>query len=63
MFESQPKEGFTNKKDFNIAHAFILLEKLEQQADGIKNAELPPDVELQLTRLLLLVLERRSEAL
>jgi hypothetical protein len=60
MFEARvnPKEG--SPQAVNIEYAFKLLERIEQKANGLKGIELPPDVDVQLARLLLKVLEHRE---
>lgn len=59
MYDPRPNQVAGG--DPNVRYAFSLLEKIEQKANGIKDAELPPDVDVQLCRLLLKVLERRSD--
>ncbi|PKD43776.1 hypothetical protein [Rhodohalobacter barkolensis] len=54
-----PKKG--SSQSINIDYAFKLLERIESKASEIKESELPEDVEVQLTRLLLKVLERREQ--
>lgn len=60
MFEPRPNNQAGEAGDPNVRYAFSLLEKIEQKANEIEDAELPPDVDVQLCRLLLKVLERRS---
>lgn len=51
--EESPEYG-----SFLTALSFI--EKVEQQADALKDTPLPPDLELRLARLLVRLLERRN---
>jgi transcriptional regulator with XRE-family HTH domain len=61
MFEPRRNiDGEQNGSDPNLQMAFSLIEKIEQQAASLKDVELPADVELQLARLLVKVLERRK---
>jgi hypothetical protein len=61
MFEPRRNNsGEQNGSDPNLQMAFSLIEKIEHQAASLKDVELPADVELQLARLLVKVLERRK---
>lgn len=59
VFEPRRNGNGDSSQDTNIAYALNLLQKIEQQSGELKGVELPEDVDLQLARLLVKVLERR----